>query len=157
MAKRPLKLSVRIPNVMQDRKEWRRSINAAICEAQATSPVRYGPEDTLEVRIRFYLRDRKLTILDVDNRVKDVLDALQGLMGDKGKKRLRTTIIPNDNQIYRINRGEATASEGRQRSVEHHRVIRKYTNHRKTARTPREHRKQAGPCERKRTPTRLTK
>lgn len=77
MAKRSLKLSARIPNFMKDAEAWRRAIHAAIVEVQDRGNVRYTDTDKLEVEIRFHLRNPKLTILDLDNRLKDVLDALQ--------------------------------------------------------------------------------
>jgi hypothetical protein len=39
---------------------------------------------------------------DVDNRLKDILDALQGRAGGPKKKRTLEPIIPNDRQIYRV-------------------------------------------------------
>lgn len=46
--------------------------------------------------------DTALLSHDVDNRLKDILDALQGRVG--GPKAIRTLapIIPNDRQIYRV-------------------------------------------------------
>lgn len=102
MAKRGLKLSVRIPNFMKDSESWRRAIHAAVVEAQDRTHVRYSTTDKLDVEIRFHLRNPKLTILDLDNRLKDVFDALQGFIGEKGKRRALRPIIPNDNQIYRL-------------------------------------------------------
>jgi Holliday junction resolvase RusA-like endonuclease len=63
--------------------------------------VQYSATDKLEVQIRFHLQGRKLTILDLDNRLKDVGDALQRFIYDKGAGGLKP-IIPNDNQIYRL-------------------------------------------------------
>jgi hypothetical protein len=41
--------------------------------------------------------------VDVDNRLKDFLDALQGHVGGGGKKqRMVRPLIPNDNQIFRV-------------------------------------------------------
>lgn len=99
MPKRSLKLSVRIPNFMKDAAAWRRAINAAIDQVQDRTNVRYSPTDKLEVEICFHLRNPKLTILDLDNRLKDVFDALLGFVGDKGKSGELRSIIPNDNQI----------------------------------------------------------
>jgi Holliday junction resolvase RusA-like endonuclease len=140
MAKRGLKLSVRIPNFMVDAKVWRCAINAAIVKVQKQSTVQYAETDKLEVEIRFYLRNPKLTILDLDNRLKDVLDALQGFIGEKGKSRTLTPIIPNDNQIYRLiteKRLAPKANRGALSTI----VIRKYDHHGATARLPRDTRK----------------
>ena len=140
MAKRPMKLTVRLPNFKTDSRQWRREMNEAVANAQRKTRVRYGENDKLEIHIEFYLRDRKLTILDVDNRLKDVLDALQGFLGDKGKKRLLESIIPNDNQIYRIVAEKRLAPKANRESLGTL-VIRRYSNHGATARSPREFRK----------------
>lgn len=39
---------------------------------------------------------------DVDNRLKDIMDALQGRAGGPKKFRNHSPIIPNDKQIYRV-------------------------------------------------------
>ncbi len=63
----------------------------------------YTDREKLEVRVRLYLNEPKLHMSDVDNRLKDVMDALQGQIGGAGKKRRRVKrIIPNDSQIYRV-------------------------------------------------------
>ena len=102
MAKRGFKLSVQIPNIMSDGPAWRRSLHAAIVQVQDRGNVRYSATDNLEVEICFHLRNPKLTILDLDNRLKDVFDAVQGFVGDKGKSGELRSIIPNDSQIYRL-------------------------------------------------------
>lgn len=136
MAKRPMKLTVKLPNFQSDSRAWRREMNAAVASARAKTTVRYQRDDKLEVHIKFYLRDRKLTVLDIDNRLKDVLDALQGLLGDKGKKKLLEPIIPNDNQIYRIVAEKRLAPKANRESLSSL-VIQGYRHHRATARAPR--------------------
>lgn len=102
MPKRPLKLHVRIPSYRGPRNEWRRLIHAAIVDAQSRSTARYNATDRLEVAVLFYMPQSVLTANDVDNRLKDVLDAVQGRAG--GSKRVRTLppIVPNDRQIFRV-------------------------------------------------------
>lgn len=39
---------------------------------------------------------------DVDNRLKDIMDALQGRTGGSKKIRILSPIIPNDKQIYQV-------------------------------------------------------
>ena len=85
MAKRGLKLSVPIPNFMSDGPAWRRALHAAIVKVQDRGNVQYSDSDKLEVEICFHLKNPKLTVLDLDNRLKDVFDALQGFVGEKGK------------------------------------------------------------------------
>lgn len=45
---------------------------------------------------------RALEIHDVDNRLKDILDALQGRMGGSKAVRMFAPIILNDRQVYRV-------------------------------------------------------
>ena len=44
-----------------------------------------------------------MSFMDIDNRLKDIMDSLQGHVGGTGKKqRLLKPIIQNDSQIYRV-------------------------------------------------------
>src|SRR3990172_13216104 len=100
MPKRPLKLHFRIPPYEAPSNEWRKRIHLAACEK--VEDVQYQPNDRLEVEVRLYFLAGALRWHDVDNRLKDVLDALQGRAG--GSKAVHTlqAIIPNDRQIYRV-------------------------------------------------------
>jgi hypothetical protein len=140
MGKRSLKLSARIPNFMKDAEAWRRAIHAAVVEAQDRKNVRYSDSDKLEVTIRFHLRNPKLTILDLDNRLKDVLDALQGFIGEKGTSGVLRPIIPNDSQIYRLIAEKRLAPKVN-RAAPSTIVIRRYDGHGGTVRQPRDTRK----------------
>jgi Holliday junction resolvase RusA-like endonuclease len=102
MAKRPLKLSIYIPAYNRTRNDWRRLIHAEVIKSQRKSPVRYEAGDRLEVQCRLYLNTWALAHHDVDNRLKDILDALQGRAGGPKNKRTLAAIIPNDRQIYRV-------------------------------------------------------
>jgi hypothetical protein len=103
--KRPLKLKIRIPEYRTPRNAWRRAIHQAVSEVQRATPVRYRPGDRLEVVLRLYFADEAAAeIHDVDNRLKDCLDALQGRVGGTKTKgvRAREPIVPNDRQIWRV-------------------------------------------------------
>jgi hypothetical protein len=102
MPKRPLKLHIRIPAYTHPRNDWRRAIHKAVQDRQRTSPVRYSPNDKLEVKIYLPLNERQLGVHDVDNRLKDCLDALQGRAGGSKKRPSFDPIIPNDRQVYRV-------------------------------------------------------
>ncbi|MGE5802622.1 MAG: hypothetical protein ACM358_10210 [Gemmatimonadota bacterium] len=102
MPKRPLKLHVRIPSYRSPRNEWRRLIHAAIVDAQRRSRARYDATDRLEVAVRFYMPQSIRTANDVDNRLRDVLDAVQGRSGGSKRARMLTPIVPNDRQIFRV-------------------------------------------------------
>jgi hypothetical protein len=104
MSKRSLKLHVRIPEYVTPRNEWRRKIHAAVKAQQRKAAVAYRPSDRLEVEVRLYFsKAQAAEIHDIDNRLKDCLDALQGRIGGTGtkKKRLLKPIVPNDRQIWR--------------------------------------------------------
>jgi Holliday junction resolvase RusA-like endonuclease len=72
-------------------------------EAIRTAGVGYSAEDRLELDVRIYLTKPALVMHDVDNRLKDIMDALQGHVQGTGKKgRALPALIPNDNQIFRV-------------------------------------------------------
>lgn len=100
MPKRPNKLHFRLPPyVSSNRNKWRRLIHKAAREKQAG--VLYAPDDKLDIEVDLYLAGRALSWHDVDNRLKDVLDALQGRFGGSKKARGRSPIIPNDRLFVR--------------------------------------------------------
>jgi len=102
MAKRPLKLNIRIPPYENPRNAWRKKLHKIVLKRQRRSPVRYLEDDHLEVAVRLYISGSGLSIHDVDNRLKDILDALQGRAGGSKAKRTLLPIIPNDRQVYRV-------------------------------------------------------
>jgi hypothetical protein len=102
MPKRRLSLRIRIPQYQAPRNEWRKRLHAAILDKQRERGVRYTDQDRLEVRVRLYFDQRSLRSHDVDNRVKDILDALQGRAGGPKRVRFLKALVPNDSQIYRV-------------------------------------------------------
>ena len=102
MPKRPLKLTLRIPPYKRPRNHWRRKLHEIVLEKQTKSLVRYAETDKLEIRVRLYIEGAALAMHDVDNRLKDIMDALQGRAGGSKAKRRLVAIVPNDRQIYRV-------------------------------------------------------
>jgi Holliday junction resolvase RusA-like endonuclease len=103
LSKRQLKLLVRLPDYQHPRNAWRIAIHKAVEEKMKETNVCYTAEDKLELIIRLYFDKTKLQFVDIDNRVKDIMDALQGHVGGTGKKqRLLKPTITNDSQIYRV-------------------------------------------------------
>ena len=102
MAKRALKLTFRIPPYRHPRISWRRMIHAEALKLKDDKGIDYMKKDRLEVQCSLYMNTKSFPLHDVDNRLKDILDALQGRAG--GSKRVRTlaAIVPNDNQVYRV-------------------------------------------------------
>ena len=105
MPKRPLKLKIRIPEYASPRNTWRAALHRAVAEVQRATSVKYRPDDRLEVTLLLYFTDaRAADIHDVDNRLKDCMDALQGRVGGTKTKAVRALepIVPNDRQIWRV-------------------------------------------------------
>lgn len=102
MAKRRQSLRVRIPPYRHPRNAWRESIHAEVVTVAESRGVAYLPEDKLELIITLYLDDTGLKFHDVDNRLKDIMDALQGRAGGPKSERHLNPIIPNDHQIFRV-------------------------------------------------------
>ena len=100
MPSRPGTITVNLPGYQRHRGQWRREINLAVRRAAAAAGVTYGPSDCCEVVVLLYLTEgKRLTIHDVDTRLKDILDALQGrFLSAKSKDRL----IDNDRQVCRV-------------------------------------------------------
>lgn len=102
MAKRRFSISVALPAYARPRNEWRRRVHAAVLDAQTRRGVGYRDADRLELRITLFLRDRPLDLHDVDERVKDVVDALEGRIAGQRSRRRIAPIIPAQEQIQRI-------------------------------------------------------
>jgi len=103
MGKPKLKVQFRIPPYCTPRYVWRRQIHGAAAQALRDAAITYGDEDELELDFRIYLKPPMLRIHDVDNRLKDVMDALQGRVGGTRQKRgALPALIPNDRQICRV-------------------------------------------------------
>ena len=143
MRKRRLKLVAKIPNYVPDGVAWRRAIYKAVTKAQRDAGVQYSDADKLDVEVCFHLHGHKLTKLDLDNRLKAVGDALQGFINDKGKLangRKRKSMIPDDNQIYRLS-AEKRLPAKRDRDALSTITIRAYNRDARTVADPRETRK----------------
>ena len=102
MAKRKFKLSVRIPHYQNPRNTWRQKLHNITLSAANLSGISYQPSDKLDLKIKLYMNSSALSFHDVDNRLKDIMDALQGRAGGSKKIRRWAPIIPNDKQICRV-------------------------------------------------------
>jgi len=102
MVKRKTKLTLRIPPYESPRNTWRQKIHRiALLEAKR-SGISYRDSDKLELKVRLYLKKEPLFTHDLDNRLKDIMDALQGRAGGSKKLHTLSPIIPNDKRIFRI-------------------------------------------------------
>ena len=103
MTKVPRTIRTILPTYQRDRRHWRRDILESVRKAARTAGVEYDRDDQLEVVILLYLkRGKRLAIHDVDNRLKDILDALQGRFGSSRTIGDDYRLIANDNQISRV-------------------------------------------------------
>jgi Holliday junction resolvase RusA-like endonuclease len=100
MAKSRRTIKTVLPTYRRDQSQWRKNILTNVLNAANKRGVRYDTDDRLEVVVLLYLSEgKRLDIHDVDNRLKDILDALQGRFGSVRTKR---RLIKNDNQIWRV-------------------------------------------------------
>ena len=77
MAKRKTKLTIRIPPYEPPRNTWRQKIHRiALFEAEKAE-ISYRSTDKLKLKVRLYLKDGALFSNDLDNRLKDIMDALK--------------------------------------------------------------------------------
>ena len=102
MAKQRLGLKVRLPWYESPRNEWRKKLHSCIATALKDKQIKYASDQLLELRITLYLAEPHIRFHDVDNRLKDIMDALQGRMGGSKKEHLYKRLIPNDRQIYKV-------------------------------------------------------
>jgi hypothetical protein len=110
MPKLRMTLSFRIPPYKHPRNEWRQKIHRRAVEAAHDRGIplkRIKKLPAVAVNARLYLDKNAEEMNDVDNRLKDILDALQGHAGGpkgrKGKKRrLRPKIIENDKVVRQV-------------------------------------------------------
>ena len=101
MAKRRFSITVQLPAYSRPRNEWRRKVHTAVLEAQTRRGVGYQDADRLELRISLALDGRPLDIHEIDERVKDLVDALEGrIAGPRSRRRIAP--IVSDAQIRRI-------------------------------------------------------
>lgn len=101
MAKTRRTIVASLPTYQRPRSKWRKQILANMLEA--ADGVHYDRSDSLEVVVLLYLgRGKRHAIHDVDNRLKDILDALQGRFGSSRVGGNGRCVIENDNQICRV-------------------------------------------------------
>ncbi|SRR6266566_5769028 len=95
-------LKVSLPPYTSPRNEWRRKIHKAVSRSMNAGKVTYAPDDRFAVDIELHMTETMLGFHDVDNRLKDVLDALQGRMGGSKKVHAHTRLISNDKQVFEV-------------------------------------------------------
>jgi hypothetical protein len=101
VAKRRFTISATLPPYAPPRNEWRRKVHAAVLEAQTIRGVGYRENDQLELRVAIFLGQRSLDVHEVDERVKDIVDALEGRIAGRRSRR-RIAPIVSTGQARRI-------------------------------------------------------
>ncbi len=76
-------------------------MHAAVLEAQTNRGVGYREGDELELRVALFLGSRGLDVHELDERVKDIVDALEGRIAGRRSRR-RIAPIVSAGQIRRI-------------------------------------------------------
>jgi hypothetical protein len=76
-------------------------VHAAVLEAQTFRGVGYRENDQLDLRVALYLGPRPLDLHDSDERVKDIIDALEGRIAGRRSRR-RIAPIVSSGQVRRI-------------------------------------------------------
>ena len=105
MAKASQTIECMLPGYQSDRKEWRRQILNRARKAAIGTGRKWTSTGPFEVVVLLYLTPGKqYDKHDVDNRLKDVLDGLQGAFNLKaeGKKRAKGRVIRNDASVCRV-------------------------------------------------------
>lgn len=90
-----------LPAYAPPRNEWRRRVHSAVLEAQTTRGVGYRESDQLELRVSLFLGARALDLHETDERVKDIVDALEGRIAGRRSRR-RIAPIVSSGQIRRV-------------------------------------------------------
>jgi len=101
VAKRRFTISATLPAYAPPRNEWRRRVHAAVLEAQTFRGVGYRESDELELRVSIFLGARALDVHEIDERVKDIVDALEGRIAGRRSRRHIAPIV-SGGQIRRV-------------------------------------------------------
>jgi Holliday junction resolvase RusA-like endonuclease len=102
MPKRRMTLTVRLPPYSSPRRGWRAQLLRAIVREKHERKIHYVRGDRLEARVRLYLPEARLLSHDVDNLLKELLDALQGRLGGPKAIKPKVRVIDNDCDVWRV-------------------------------------------------------
>lgn len=101
MPKQKSKIYFQIEPYASPRNYWRKQIHSAASIALNKQNMISPLEGKLEINVVLFLESSATEFHDVDNRLKDVLDALQGRMGGPKAEHRYRRLIENDNQVFR--------------------------------------------------------
>jgi Holliday junction resolvase RusA-like endonuclease len=100
MTKRRQTIKIRLPRYERNRLSWRKAIHKKLVKASTNIDIR--KDDPIELIVTLYFDKLAVHWHDVDNRLKDIMDALQGRLGGRKSIKPKHPIIPNDNQVYKV-------------------------------------------------------
>ena len=107
-----LRVTVALPAYLTPRNAWRRAIHRAAAAEFAAANLRFSEQDRIGIVVELEMTEGMLRFHDVDNRLKDVLDALQGRVGGSKRVRALPALIPNDKQIFKAAVEKRLARDG---------------------------------------------
>jgi Holliday junction resolvase RusA-like endonuclease len=92
------------PNDRRKGYKWRKDILECVQAARRKLNVDHDPESPVEVVVLLYLKEgkKKHEINDVDNRLKDILDALQGRHGGGKSDPAENRLFKSDQYVRRV-------------------------------------------------------
>jgi len=122
MTKRRQTIRIRLPRYEGNRLNWRKAIHEELAKASTHIDIRR--DDPIELIVALYFDTIAVRWHDVDNRLKDIMDALQGRLGDPKSIKAQHPIIPNDNQIYKVHIEKFVAPQ--QSLGKGHLIVKKY-------------------------------
>jgi hypothetical protein len=103
MSKRRIKFKCDLPPYVHPRLRWRQLIHQSAHEAFRRQNIHeYVAENRFTLTIRLRMTKSAMAFHDVDNRLKDIMDALQGRLGGSKAIAPHRPLIPNDRQIFRV-------------------------------------------------------
>ena len=96
------KIKNKITGICISANRWRKKIYDAINKKLREKGERKIKFEKTELKLVLYFSKSKIKFVDVDNRLKDVMDALQARWGGKISKNNSIPLIKNDNTIYKV-------------------------------------------------------
>jgi hypothetical protein len=101
MTKRRQTIKIRLPRYEGTGLGWRKAIHEELVKASTNIDIR--KDDPIELIVTLYFDKLVVNWHYVDNRLKDIMDALQGRLGGPKGITPRHAIVSNDDQVYKVN------------------------------------------------------
>src|SRR5690348_5252136 len=102
-----------LPAYAPPRNEWQHRVNAAVLEEQTFRGVGYRDIARLDMRVTLYLGARALDVHETDERVKDIVDALEGRIAGRRSRRRIAPIVQGGQILHIILEKDGRVPRGR--------------------------------------------